>query len=365
MKLLLHAGTQKTGSSYIQTALKAKARQLVDAGILYSAEHFAEGDRFGGVQGDGGFLAVLFRDRDDFEFVRRLSLIRDKAQEADCGSALISYSGFWRDIRERGHEDLMRLARKAGFDGVEGLLLLRDPIDHAMSHYRQVVKVGRTTKAFDGWITTDYHYFDWLAEVVTANSEIEWTARRYQPARRAVDLVVFEDWLGLSAVEPESRSEGQRVNSSLTADEALCIVDLAAGIPGIHEALAPRFLSLPPSSRPAVGPAEDWMRAVAAKYCRRYVAAVRAMNGLLPLDERFELASSESVESTEYVTYRLTKAQEALVDEGREAHLREHGTRWRRYSVGTSIRKWLFDRAPRPVRRAYRMALRPLRRRRV
>ncbi len=363
MKLLLHAGTEKTGSSYLQTAFKSEAGRLAAAGILYSAEEFAEGDPFGGVQGDGGFLAVLFRDRDDFEFVRRLSLIREKAQEAGCGSALVSYSAFWREIRGRGHEDLMRLVGKAGFEGVEGLLLLRDPVDHAVSHYRQVVKVGRTAKAFDGWIADDYHYFDWLAELVTEQSEIEWAARRYQPARRPLGSVVFGDWLGLSAFESEARPDDQRVNSSLTADEAMCIADLAGRIRGIHETLAPRFLALPSSSRPSVGPTEDWMRAVAATYCWKHVAAVNALNGLLPADERFDLTSPEALEATGFVAYRLTPAQATSVAEGREAHLLEHGTGWRRHPVGTSIRKWLFDRAPRPVRRAYRAVLRPFRRR--
>ena len=65
MRLLVHAGTEKTGSSYLQTAFWAADEALVSEGIHYSADRFDSSDRFGGVQGDGVAVEGLIHGRDE------------------------------------------------------------------------------------------------------------------------------------------------------------------------------------------------------------------------------------------------------------------------------------------------------------
>jgi len=299
----------------------------------------------------------------------RLACHRVAAEEAGCDTVLLSNSAIWRALLSSGEEALLGSADRAGFGGVEALVLLRDPIEHAVSHYRQVVKVGRAVGPFSRWLE-DHVYIDGLGDLLTRSSAIRWTVHRYDPARVSLDVQVLTGWLGLEERRPTPHPEGSalarsRVNSSLTADEALCIVDLGAGIPGIHEALAPRFLSLPVADRPTDTPADARMRAQATEYCRQLAESIHAVNALLPREERFDLAGHVDPGSVGSPGYSLTPAQEVSVNEGREAHLREYGTRWRRYGFVTGLRKWLVDRAPRPVRWAYRMVLRPFRRRRA
>jgi len=44
MRLLLHAGTEKTGSSYLQTAFNDRSGDLATRGIHYPTGGFQQGD---------------------------------------------------------------------------------------------------------------------------------------------------------------------------------------------------------------------------------------------------------------------------------------------------------------------------------
>ncbi|SVC79772.1 uncharacterized protein METZ01_LOCUS332626, partial [marine metagenome] len=195
--MLIHAGTEKTGSSFLQTFFRSASDELVEAGIHFPAEQVQEGGKFGGVSSDGAHLAELVRHRDSVGVVDLLTRYRRRAESLGCDSVLISYSGFWVHLLEIGEQLFVEQARAAGFQTFVGLMFVRDPVSHAMSHYFQVVKVGWTQQRFDRWVVDHYQGLDGIADLLATSAVVKWTIRRYDPTIRPLEGVVFEDWLGL------------------------------------------------------------------------------------------------------------------------------------------------------------------------
>ena len=362
MRLLVHAGTEKTGSSYLQTAFWAADEALVGDGIHFSIDHFQPGGRFGGVQGDGAAVQGRLHARDDPGLIHLLRGYRRRAEGRGCTAVLLSHSALWRVLLRDGEATLCGSAAAAGFDEVSAFMFIRDPVDHAVSYYRQVVKVGRTVDRFDRWLKSGYRYLEGLAEVVSESSEISWVLRMYEPHRRPLDEVVLTDWLGISPTATRAPAGEARVNPSLTATEAVVLASLGSQIPGMYDALAPRFLALPSSDRPIDDEAADWMYDHAVRHCQSQLQAADVLNRYLPVDERLEIPQRLSPDlGSPPRDLHLSEAQWGAIVDGVGERLGDGPGRWRRYSRFTELRKAIFERMPDPVLRLYRLVRHPVR----
>ena len=362
MRLLVHAGTEKTGSSYLQTAFWAADEALVSERIHYSADRFDSSDRFGGVQGDGAAVGGLIHGRDEVGLIYLLRGWRRRAEERGCTAVLLSHAGLWRRLLRDGEAALCGPAAVAGLDEVSAFMLIRDPIDHAVSHYRQVVKAGWTVDRFDRWLKSDYQYLEGLAEVLSASSEISWVLRKYEPRRRSLDEVVLTDWLGVSPTVTRALAGEIAVNTSLTATEAVVLASLGSQISGMHDALAPRFLALPSSDRPTDDEAADWMYDHAVRHCQSQLQAAEVLNRYLPVDERLEIPQRLSPDlGSPPRDLHLSEAQWGAIVDGVGERLGDGPGRWRRYSRFTELQKAIFERTPDPVLRLYRLVRHPVR----
>lgn len=218
--LYLHIGHGKTGSSYLQSSLALSLPALEAGGICYPiapdiARSAAEGNISGGnIQGQPGAFA-------------KLAASGRVAADRPCLISAESLFYYILKHPQRFAEDLATLrgpdsGPDSGPDGrpapVHVLLYLRDPLDHAVSHYQQVVKRGNYTGTLAENLAT-YRMPALTLRVLNSLREIgaEVTIRNYSLHRNRL-LASMEDWLDLPADTLAPPPVGQ-VNRSPTRAE--------------------------------------------------------------------------------------------------------------------------------------------------
>jgi len=221
MWLHLHVGHGKTGSSFLQSWLALNAARLRErADIAYPmrspisgrGEEAASRSRFS--MGNGFILEELLESADDAVLVETL---RSLAGE-DRG-LLFSRERFMRDLPAH----LPRLAEAAGAlggDGVRVLLFVRDPLEHAVSLYGEMVKAHGCAEPLDEWLG-HYRLLDHVEaflDAVEACPTLECTILNYSRVRDHL-VEALTTWLGLDPTEAWTTPARGTVNRSLTALE--------------------------------------------------------------------------------------------------------------------------------------------------
>lgn len=139
MKLILHIGYGKTGTSAIQSYLALNSSLLKDYGINYPS-HRSMNNAMKGKVSSGNLGGI-----DDWQ--------SEILKTAD--SNLINlYSGERLFNKLVGGESIDRLL--SAFSSVKVLLFIRDPFDHVSSSWLQSVKRAGCTKSFEEYALTDY-----------------------------------------------------------------------------------------------------------------------------------------------------------------------------------------------------------------
>lgn len=285
MKLLLHIGQPKTGSSYLQSALSLGTDILARHGISYPiAAEIAEKARAGRIT-SGNFWPREGALEQVIEAGRRQGL----------PTLLISSESLFQLIsapKSGFLEDLQAICPEAE---LHVLCYLRDPVDHAVSVYQQKVKRG----GFSGTLSQALEQYSAPNATVRALSRLRAagaTTTVYNYSRhRAELLATFERWLGLPEGVTLPKPAVEQVNRSLTRAEIelqkafnrhfgqrarqfvsdpLCdeIPDIPSETPALNQADLARFLDrmseqvsdpaylelVPEAERPKIGSVETY-----------------------------------------------------------------------------------------------------------
>ncbi len=221
MWLHLHVGHGKTGSSFLQSWLALNAARLGErADIAYPqrspisgrGEEAASRSRFS--MGNGFILEELLESADDAVLVETL-----RSLAGDARSMLFSRERFMRDLPAH----LPRLVEAAGAldgDGVRVLLFVRDPLEHAVSLYGEMVKAHGCADPLDEWLG-HYRLLDHVErflDAMEAIPSVECTILNYSRVRERL-VEALTTWLGLDPTEAWTTPARGTVNRSLTAPE--------------------------------------------------------------------------------------------------------------------------------------------------
>lgn len=150
MKLYIHGGLNKTGSSYLQVLLETCADDLRILGISYA-------DSQGGYGNAAQISHALRRGRLDAVQALLVQHYR-KAEAAGCESVLLSTEHLYHDIvvPER-RLALLDAIFEVGFERPHLLLFFRNPVDHAISCFCHRSGV-RDIKVFEDWVSSQYEF---------------------------------------------------------------------------------------------------------------------------------------------------------------------------------------------------------------
>lgn len=297
MRCLLHIGTEKTGSSYLQCTLALARDRLLQHGVW-----FTEGAPFdekcmksGRISGGNALRMADEIGRDEWDSVkRRLTAARQRATDLGAASVLISSELLLRplsvDDRLSSYIDVLR---SAGFSEVNFLLVLRNPADQLLSLYKHRAK-GGTAGDLDQWCESGYQVPQELAGFrrQVDGSDTKLMVRRYERSPGGLDRIMFEDWLSI----PPPRVElPATINPSLTFPELILIQQMAVRRPQMVEPLYASLAEVPQKQKAQGRSLEEYARAVAARTVAAHAEEWVAWNERLPEDEQLTIPNAPDV----------------------------------------------------------------------
>lgn len=319
MKLYLHCGYHKTGSSFLQTLFARNRDQLRDNGIRFpvaSREYdMAEGNIS---PGNGPELAKALKDNDEQESSGLMASYVSEADRFGCSGILISSENFFHSFEKQTAVKLLAdVAEKNGIDRIHALLYFRDPVSHALSTYKHRAKNGKI-QDLSNWLETEYEtmgLIERFTEYRTQHS-ILWTCRKYMSESEHMARSAFTDWLG---VKTPPIPGNDRVNTSLTLSELLVIQSLVKNrsefIPFVREA----FAGVPVSEKADGRELTRKYNSIVSGKLIGYTSLIEEVNRLLPEDEQLTLTSpAESADDTKQDIMNFTKEQVTALTTGIE-----------------------------------------------
>lgn len=295
MQFRVHLGHGKTGSSYLQAWLALNAAALADRqGVAYPLRSPVSGQEEQAGRASRFSLGNGFILREILEHDQAATLLRAMLPSPGVnGSLLFSGEQLMRSV-STWWPQLLRVAVDAGAEGVSLLLYVRDPLEHALSVYGQMVKAHGFTGSVDEWLSI-YRYSEeldrGLAVVQTLGAgalPVTLTVHNYSRAP-ALALSQLQAWLGLESGDapPWRFPVHRRVNRSLDSQElrALCLCNALLG-----ERAGRIGIRLVNDLPDHLGPAPPQpSRASRLAFRNRLAPIVERINARLPTPSRLQL----------------------------------------------------------------------------
>lgn len=298
MQLHLHVGHGKTGSSFLQSWWALNRAELWQvARLLYpvgGADRRARAGAFS--MGNGLLLDRALQASDRPRQLRRLwaDLLRQVPRFAtEAPNGLVFSAERWARVLPQQLEGLLRVADAGGVEQIRIWLLVRDPLDHALSVYGQMVKRHGFTGSLDDWLEI-YDFPQVLLSCLNAfQSRPDRMVLRldhYGQQRRQL-LERMQAWLQLPSEGPWQAPVQGRVNRSLSTHELLLMrwlnsrySDRAAPV---GEALVDRLPNLAPAR---LQPSAEAVQ----RFLQRWSPVVDQINALLPAPAQLQLVAPEA-----------------------------------------------------------------------
>lgn len=226
MLLYLHIGTEKTGSSFIQSIIYYNRQVLQDGHIFAPKDNFEDIQiPKGQVSGGNGFkFYKLLKDMKFREASNYLNAQKKRAESLHCRSILLSNENLFRVFSENSVE-VMSILKDLNFK-IKLCLFLRDPLDHITSMYKHRNKHGKHSN-FKDWLYQDYSTIKnlkTLIEKLESHKEIYEIQTFLYEKSKSIKNIFFEDFLGLNAKNLFVKHK--KVNKSLTFSEILLLTNL-------------------------------------------------------------------------------------------------------------------------------------------
>lgn len=277
--LYLLVGHSKTGTSWVQAALRENRAALDDAGLDYPTPR-GIGDEQGAEIGQGNGLALAAGPAE------AMATGLGGLDRSACpnGVVLSSEEFFPRLALYEDPAALPRAALAAGFDRVEILLFIRNPVGHAASLWQQFLKRGGGSAPVETFFE-NYKVPELVASFLDrfmAMDRVGLTCLNYDRHRRDL-LIPVCTWLGMpaGALSPPRAST---INRGMTRAELALQVALnrRIGRAGriLSDALCVGLPELPPDR---IYPDSVCQNAM----CDRLAPALDRVNERLPEIERY------------------------------------------------------------------------------
>jgi len=274
--LYLHVGHSKTGTSWVQAVLRENGAALAKGGLAYPVFH-GIGDEQGAAIGQGNGLAIAVGPLED-------GLRAIDRTACPAGVVLSSEEFFPRLAQYDDPAVLPRAARAAGFERVEILMFVRNPVGHAASLWQQYLKRGGGSAPIEAFFEK-YRVPELVAHFLDGFGPLEnvrLTCLNYDRHRRDL-LAPLSAWLNLPAADfapPQERV----INRGMTrAELALqAALNRQVGKVGriLSDALCVGLPDLPPDR---IRPDRECQKAM----CDRLAPVLARVDAHLPEAERY------------------------------------------------------------------------------
>ncbi len=293
MQFLLHIGTEKTGSSFLQTLAALGRDDLCSQGVW-----FPRGTRYdercmkaGRISAGNGRRVSLWIEQGGWDaLTKQLKAAKEQATLQGCATVMMTNEQLLEPLS--APETLAKFndtLTGVGFRGLKLLVILRDPAAQFLSLYKHRAKRG-TAGSISAWAEAGYDLPQRLAGLRQGASAlgIDLSVRKYESGEGVLEKIFFTDWLG---VTPPKVTVPASVNPSLALSELAFLRLLADRRPDLVVPLYEHLLRLDLSAKLQGEALETHAKAVATEAVSRHADEWRAWNALLPEAEELVFPS--------------------------------------------------------------------------
>jgi len=320
MKLFLHCGYHKTGSSFLQTLFSRNRDYLQKNGYHFPVASREYDMQSGNVSpGNGPELAAALKHNNSRESSELIAGYVADAQKKGCGAVLLSSENFFHAFeKQHALECLTKVCKENHITEILALLYLRDPVSHALSTYKHRAKKGRIPD-FTEWLRNEYETTRLTERFMEYKDQfpVEWTCRKYRSDSLHMAKSAFADWL---ALETPEIPEDDRVNTSLTLSELMTIQTLNENRPGLIPFVQQAFAEIPAGKKGNDVELSRWFNSIAYSVLSDHSGLITKVNDMLPDDEPLTLQPVEAeTGSSVHNEIVLSKTQVKAFTEALEA----------------------------------------------
>ncbi|WP_376696604.1 hypothetical protein [Wenzhouxiangella sp. EGI_FJ10305] len=294
MDWLIHIGTEKTGSSHIQSLLALSRDSLTPSGIAFPRGdlHDERCMRKGQISaGNAKSLAKALSISDEAAAKAQVHLARRSTVREGLNRVVLSSEWLLSSLAEGDNaRRLVTLLNDADASSISFLLVLRDPLEQCLSLYKHRAK-GGTAGTIADWLKTGYQLPFELRAVRQKLDELdcELVVRGLGKEPGTLERLFFDDWLGVPAPAVELPAT---VNPSLTLSELVLIRQMAEVRPDLVPSLYDALVAVPGDDKIQGEALEAHARAVAAQAVAMHAEEWSAWNERLPQDEQLCIPDS-------------------------------------------------------------------------
>lgn len=288
MRCLLHIGTEKTGSSYLQCILALARDSLLHSGVWFpvGAPFDEKCMKSGRISGGNALKIAEEIERDDWDSVaKRLATAKKEASNHGSTDVLLSSELLLQPLSfENRLSRLLNILRDLGFASAALLVILRDPTEQLLSLYKHRAKGGKAGR-IQQWVENGYTLPNDL-KALRAQAEavkITLNVRGYTRRPGGLDELFFKDWLGLSVLPNTKTSE---VNPSLALSELELLRELNTRRPELVPFLYEQLVTVAPQEKIDGSALKAHAQAVAENAVWRHRQEWQAWNHLMPKGEQ-------------------------------------------------------------------------------
>lgn len=320
MKLLIHFGIYKTGSSYLQYLCANNRAHLVERGIYFPPSKEDKKMLEGLIsKGNAGNLEYLLFHQQRKAVEQQFEAWRKKAEEQKCDKVLISAEALVHQLALKAPLDvLVEVAQSAGFQEIRAIGFFRDLVDHAISTYKHRAKSGRHPD-LKGWIENTYETPVLLQRLLNRLDEhpnIQFTLRSFRKDGGWMKQAFFEDWLSVKLPDFTSKAA---VNTSLSLSEIKVLQGLKVVFPRTLDILVRRLQTLPSAQKAKDKSLENYTRAIFYEHLKQHQNLLNQLSLYFKEGENIHLGNPHSydlLEEKPIAQLQLSPEQWVAIQEG-------------------------------------------------
>ncbi len=310
MKLFLHIGTEKTGSSFIQTVL-SNNRPLLERNSIFfpKAGNREKGMKYGLISPGNGKALLTALQNDDLDVIVNLfKNYKSKASIKGCENILLSNENLITVLHDSKKLDLLRkCCLIVKLEIATSLLIIRNPIEQVISLYKHRAKHG-SQENFKEWLLKDYKLPNYLKGIINQvnNNYLKILAFQYRRDSEYLIKVFFKNWLNVDDM-PDWRES--IVNPSLTFSELSFLSHLRKLKPAYVPFFYKEFLTIPIKNKSEDKLVKESMSIFLNQYLFQYNDVWKSVKIILQNKDNFVLPISSIGEYELETNVSFTKEQ--------------------------------------------------------
>lgn len=236
MKLLIHFGIYKAGSSYLQYICANQKDYLIANNIYFPESKEDEKMKKGLIsKGNSDGFEIALKKEDTSKINTLLKKWHRIAKQKKCNAVLISAEALVHQLgQQRKLNFIVNSANSVGYTNIKAMGFFRDLSDHALSTYKHRAKSGKIPD-YEHWVKNVYEtptLLENLTSVIADNQGIKWTLRKFQKDSEFLNQAFFKDWLGIEIPDFQTRPN---VNESISLSEVKVMNHIRKTYPNVTD----------------------------------------------------------------------------------------------------------------------------------